>query len=114
MKFSVAPKSNRVGASILLCVVWTYAFRFMDFLLDMYMLSEVFLSWVAWVRRASASSFSELPASYKGLLGSGIISSSSSKLNVTDFVRCVGESAVGLVLLPPDPSEPYRVLLPIE
>src|SRR5712671_4072620 len=114
MKFSVAPESRRAVASILLCVAWMYALRFMDFLLDMYTLSEVFLNWAAWVRRTSASSFSELSASYEGLLGSGVIGLSSSRLNVTDFVGCVGRSAVGLALLLSDSSESYRVLPPIE
>jgi len=88
--------------------------RFMDFLLDMYTLSEVFLSWVAWVRHTSTSLFLESLTSRKGLSGSGVIGLSSSKLNVTDFVRRVGGSAVGLALLPSDPLESYRVLLPVK
>src|SRR5712672_1271914 len=113
MKFSVAPKSSRAGASVLLCAAWTYAFKFMDFLLDIYMLSEVFLSWAAWVKRASASSFSEFSASCEGLSGSGVAGLSSGRLNVTDFVGHVGRLAIGLALLFSDPSESYRVLPPV-
>src|SRR5712671_3935525 len=114
MKFLVAPESNRAGVSVLLCMVWTYAFRLIDFLLDMYTLSKVFLSWAAWVRHASASSFSDSSASYEGLSGSGVIGLSSSRLNVTDFVRRVGGLVICLALLPSDPSESYRVSLPVE
>src|SRR5712672_3806843 len=114
MKFLVAPESKRAGASILRCAAWTYALKFMDFLLDMYMLSEVFLSWAAWVKRASASSFSDSSASYEGLLGSGVIDLSSGRSNVTNFVGHVGRLVVGLVLPPSDPLELYRVLLPVE
>src|SRR5712671_726471 len=110
MKFSVAPESRRAGVSVLLCAAWTYAFRFIDFLLDIYTLSEVFLSWAAWVRRASTSSFSESLASCEGLSGSGVIGSFSGRLNVTDFVGRVGGLAVGLVLPLSDPSESRRVL----
>src|SRR5712671_8050701 len=99
MKFSVAPESRRAGASVLLCAAWMYVFRFMDFRLDMYTLSEAFLSWAAWVKRASASSFSEFSASYEDFSGLGVIGSYFSRLNVTDFVGCVSGSAVGLVLL---------------
>jgi len=80
----------------------------------MYTLSDVFLSWAAWVRRTSASSFSDLSASYEGLSGLGIIGLSFGGLNITDFVGHVDGSAVSLVLLPFDPSESYKVLLPIE
>src|SRR5712672_3717516 len=98
MKFSVAPESRRAGASVLLCAAWTYALRFIDFLLDMYTLSEVFLSWAAWVKRTSASWFSESSASCEGLSGSGVIGLSSGRSNVTDFVGHIGGSAVGLAL----------------
>src|SRR5712675_535923 len=86
----------------------------MDFRLDMYMLSNVFLSWAAWVRCASASSFSDSLASYEGLSGSGVVGLSSGRLNVTDFVRHVGGLVVSLALSLSDPSESYRVLLPVE
>src|SRR5712672_530602 len=110
MKFSVAPKSSRAGASVLLCAAWTYAFKFMDFLLDIYMLSEVFLSWAARVKRASASSFSEFSASSRGLSGSGAIGPSLGRLNVTDFVGRVGRSVINLVLLLSDSLESCGVL----
>ena len=80
----------------------------------MYMLSNVFLSWTAWVRRASASSFSDLLASYEGLSGLGIVGLSSGRLNMTDFVGHVGGLVVGLTLPPSDSLESYRVLLPVE
>src|SRR5712671_4666389 len=99
MKFSVAPESRRAVASILLCAAWMYALRFMDFLLDMYTLSEVFLNWAAWVRRASAPSFSESSASCEGVSGLGVIGLSSGKLNITNFVWHVDGSVVGLTLL---------------
>jgi len=114
MKFLVAPESNRAGVSVLRCAAWTYTFRFMDFLLDMYMLSEVFLNWAVWVRRASASSFSGSSALYEGLSGLGVIGLSSSRLNVTDFVGRVDGLVVGLALSSSNLSEPCRVLLPIE
>src|SRR5712671_716963 len=114
MKFSVAPESRRTEASVLLCAAWTYALRFIDFLLDIYTLSEVFLSWAAWVKRASASSFSEFLALHEGLSGSGVAGLSSGRLNVTDFVGRVGRSAVGLALPLSDPSESHRVLPLIE
>src|SRR5712672_4612882 len=108
MKFSVAPKSKRAGASVLLCAAWMYALRFMDFLLDIYTLSEVFLSWAAQVKHASASSFSEFLASCEGLSGSGVIGLSSGRLNVTDFIGRIGGLAVGLALPSSDLSESYR------
>src|SRR5712671_6117439 len=114
MKFSVAPESNRVGVSVLLCTAWTYAFRLMDFLLDIYTLSKVFLNWAAWVRCASASSFSDSSASYEGLLSSGVVGLSSGRLNITDFVGHVSGLVIDLVLPLSDPSESYRVLLPVE
>src|SRR5712671_350364 len=86
----------------------------MDFRLDMYMLSDIFLSWAVWVRCTSALSFSNSSASYEGLSGSGVVGLSFGRLNVTDFVGCVDGLAVGLVLLPSDPSESYKVLLPVE
>jgi len=86
----------------------------MDFQLDIYTLSDIFLSWAAWVSHASALSFSNSSASYEGLSGLGVISLSSGRLNVTDFVGCVNGSVVGLALLPSDPSESYSVSLPIE
>src|SRR5712672_802963 len=104
MKFLVTPESNRAGVLVLLCVAWTYALRLMDFRLDIYMLSKVFLSWAAWVKRASTSSFSDSSASYKGLSGLGVISLPSSRLNVTDFVGHVDGSVIGVALLPSDPS----------
>src|SRR5712672_4293866 len=73
MKFLVAPESRRARASVLLCAAWTYALKFMDFLLDMYTLSEVFLSWAAWVKRASASSFSDSSTLREGFSDSGVI-----------------------------------------
>src|SRR5712675_3336029 len=114
MKFSVAPESRRAGASVLLCAAWMYVFRFMDFRLDMYTLSEAFLSWAAWVRRTSASSFFELSASYEESSNSGVLSLFSGELNVTDFIRRVDGSAVGLGLPLSDSSRSYRVLLPVE
>jgi len=114
MKFSVAPESRRAGASVLLCAAWMYALRFMDFLLDMYMLSEVFLNWAAWVRCTSALSFSELLVSCEGVSGSGVIGLSSGKLNVTDFVGHVGGLIVSSSLPPSDLSESFKVLHLIE
>jgi len=78
------------------------------------MLSNVFLSWAAWVRHASALSFSDSLASYEGLSGSGVSGLSSSRLNVTDFVGHIDESVVGLALLLSDSSESYRVSLPVK
>jgi len=86
----------------------------MDFLLDIYTLSEVFLNWVAWVRRVSTSSFFELLVLCEGILGSGVIGLFSGKLNVTDFIGRVGGLVVGLVLPPSDPPELFKVSLPIE
>src|SRR5712671_5822817 len=82
----------------------------MDFRLDMYMLSDVFLNWAAWVRHTSASSFSNSSALSEGLSGSGVIGLSSGRLNVTDFIGRVGRSVVDLALPLSDPSELYRVL----
>src|SRR5712672_1046944 len=76
MKFSVAPESRRVGASVLLCAAWTYARRFIDFLFDMYILSDVFLSHAACVRRASASSFREVGLSISSVCPSAASSAS--------------------------------------
>src|SRR5712672_307201 len=75
----------------------------------MYTLSEVFLSWAAWVRRAFASSFSGFLASREGVPGSGVIGLPSGRLNVTDFVGCIGGSVVGLALPSSDLSESYKV-----
>src|SRR5712675_907734 len=86
----------------------------MDFRLDMYTLSDVFLNWAAQVRCASASLFSDSLVSYEGLSGSGVIGLSSGRSNMTDFVGHVGGLVVGLVLPLSDPSELYRVLLPVE
>src|SRR5882672_1211222 len=86
----------------------------MDFQLDMYTLSEVFLSWAAWVRRASTSSFSDSSASYEGVSGSGVVSLSSGRLNVTNFIGHVSGLVVGLALPLSNPSESYRVLLPVK
>src|SRR5712675_2725947 len=77
MKFSVAPESRRAGASVLLCAAWTYARKFIDFLFDMYMLSDVFLSHAACVRRASASSLWEVGFSISSARPSAASSASS-------------------------------------
>src|SRR5712675_416359 len=129
MKFSVAPESSRAGASVLRCAAWTYAFRIIDFRLDMYTFSDVFLSHAACVRRASTSSFwevgssvsllwslAELSASYGGVSGL-----SSGRLNVTDLV---GVSDILFMLLVrlgidsvssfSDSSESHRVSLLVE
>src|SRR5712671_919517 len=86
----------------------------MDFWLDMYTLSNDFLSWAAWVRRVSASSFSDSSVSYEWLLGSGVIGLSSGRLNVTDFVGRIDRSVISLASPPSDSSESYSVLLPVE
>ena len=69
---------------------------------------------LAAVTHVSTSSFSDSSALYKGLSGSGVVGLSSGRLNVTDFVGRVSGLVVGLALSLSDPSESYRVLLPIE
>src|SRR5712671_6559120 len=86
----------------------------MDFQLDMYTLSDDFLSWAAWVRRMSASLFSDSSVSYEGFSGLGVVGLSSGRLNITDFIGCVDGSVIGLALQPSDSSELYSVLLPVE
>src|SRR5712671_3950841 len=129
MKFSVAPESSRVGASVLRCAAWTYAFRIIDFRLDMYTFSDVFLNHAACARRASTSSLWEVGSSVlslwslvESLVSCGRASGSSSRRsNVTDlfgtsdnlfipFVR----SAIGSVLLYSDSSESHNVSLFVE
>ena len=106
----------------------------MDFRLDMYTLSDVFLSHAAWTRRSSASlfwevvvwmwqlstSFVSLPigSSTSGFDGSWVVvvNSSigvfvSSRSNVTVFTGLTG--LVGGVSSS-DSSESYRVSLPVE
>src|SRR5712675_2300072 len=94
MKFSVAPESNRAGASVLWCAAWTYAFKIIDFRLDMYTLSDVFLNQAVCTRRASASSFWEVGfsvSSFWSLVGSlasceEVSGSFAGRSNATDFV----------------------------
>ena len=101
----------------------------MDFRLDIYTLSDVFLSHSAWARRAFASSFwevgssvsplwslAESSASYDGGLGA-----LSGKSNVTDlgvcsdsFVIASFKSANDSVSSSSDPSELHRVSLFVE
>src|SRR5712675_2345940 len=119
MKFSVAPESRRVGASVLLCVAWTYAFRFIDFLLDIYTLSDVFLSHAVWTRRVSVSSFCDAGCwmsilSLSSLSGSSVwrgvlllVSPSFGKSKVTVFNGCIDGSVVGLALSLSDSSESH-------
>src|SRR5712671_5427704 len=129
MKFSVAPESSRAGASVLRCAAWTYAFRIIDFRLDMYTFSDVFLSHAACAKRASTSSFwevgssvsllwslAESSASYDGVLGS-----SSGRSNVTDLVgvsdilfMLLVRSGIDSVSSFSDSSESHRVLLLVE
>src|SRR5712672_4247825 len=93
MKFSVAPESSRAGASVLRCAAWTYAFRIIDFWLDMYTFSDVFLSHAVCARRASTSSFWEVGSSVLSLwslaessLSCSVVPElSSGRLNVTDL-----------------------------
>src|SRR5712672_1970202 len=94
MKFSVAPESSRAGASVLRCAAWTYAFRIIDFRLDMYTFSDVFLSHAACARRASTSSFWEVGSSVSLLRSlaessasyNGVSGLSSGRSNMTDLV----------------------------
>src|SRR5712675_1711040 len=126
MKFSVAPESSKAGASVLRCAAWMYALRVIDFRLDMYTFSDVFLSHAACARCVSTSSLwevgssvsslwslAESSASYREVLGSF-----SWRSNVTDlsgasdnlfmlFVRSVIGSTSSLS----DPSESHSVSL---
>src|SRR5712671_1228245 len=126
IKFSVAPKSRRAGVSVLLCAAWTYALRFIDFLLDIYTLSDVFLSHAVWTRCVSVSSFcdagcwvltlsSSLSSSFSGSsVWHGVlllVNSSFGKSKVTVFNGCVDGSVVGLVSLSSNSSEPHKVSL---
>src|SRR5712672_1895576 len=77
MKFSVAPESRRAGASVLLCAAWTYARKFIDFLFDMYILSDVFLCHAVRVRRVSTSSLWEVGFSLSSVCPSAALSASS-------------------------------------
>src|SRR5712672_772020 len=129
MKFSVAPESSRAGASVLRCAAWTYAFRIIDFRLDMYTFSDVFLSHAACARRASTSSFWEVGSSVS-LLWSLAESSASSdgaswlssgRSNVTDLVGVsdilsilLVRSGIDSVSSFSDSSESHRVSLLVE
>src|SRR5712675_1660281 len=77
MKFSIAPESRRAGASVLLCAAWTYARKLIDFLFDMYILSDVFLSHAVCVRRVSTSSLWEVGLSISSVRSSAALSASS-------------------------------------
>src|SRR5712672_373789 len=129
MKFSVAPESNRAGASVLRCAAWTYAFRVIDFRLDMYTFSEVFLSHAARASRSSTSSFwevgssvsllcslAESSASYDGVLGLSF-----GRSNVTDLVGVsdilfmfLVRSGIDSVSSFSDSSESHKVSLFVE
>src|SRR5712675_1208993 len=129
MKFSVAPESNRAGASVLRCAAWTYAFRIIDFRLDMYTFSDVFLSHAACARRASTSSFWEVGSSVSLLWSlaessasyNGVSGLSSGRSNVTDLVGVSDilfmlpvRSGIDSVSLFSDSSESHRVSLLVE
>src|SRR5712671_8013353 len=77
MKFSVAPESRRAGASVLLCAAWTYTRKLIDFLFDMYTLSDVFLSHAVCTRRVSTSSLWEVRFSVSLVCSSVVLSASS-------------------------------------
>src|SRR5712672_2852699 len=126
MKFSVAPESSRAGASVLRCAAWTYAFRIIDFRLDMYTFSDVFLSHAACARRASTSSFWEVGSSVSLLWSlaessasyGGVSGLSSGRLNVTDLVgvsdilfMLLVRSGIDSVSSFSDSSESHRVSL---
>src|SRR5712671_6538327 len=91
MKFSVAPESNRAEASVRRCAAWTYAFRVIDFRLDMYTFSDVFLNQAAYARRASTSSLWEVGSSVlllwsfeeSSVSRGGALESFSGRLNAT-------------------------------
>src|SRR5712672_326387 len=110
MKFSVAPESNRAGALVLRCTAWTYAFRVIDFRLDMYTLSDVFCSHAVCARRVSTSSFWEVGFSVSSLwsLLKSLVSrdrvsdSSSGKTNVTCLVGVSDSSFMSFVRLVTD------------
>jgi len=129
MKFSVAPESNKAGASVLRCAAWTYAFRVIDFRLDMYTFSEVFLSHAACASRSSTSSFWEVGSSVSLLCSlaessasySGVSGLFSGRSNVTDLVgvsdilfMLLVRSGIDSVSSFSDSSESHRVSLLVE
>src|SRR5712672_1921616 len=129
MKFSVAPESSRAGASVLRCAAWTYSFMIIDFRLDMYTFSDVFLSHAACARRASTSSFWEVGSSVSSLWSlaessasySGVLGLSSGRSNVTDLVgvsdilfMLLVRSGIDSVSSFSDSSESHRVSLLVE
>jgi len=81
MKFSVAPESRRAGASVLLCAAWTYARKLIDFLFDMYILFDVFLSHAVCVRRVSTSSLWKVGFSISSVCPSAALSASSEEVS---------------------------------
>src|SRR5712672_1880403 len=101
MKFSVAPESRRAGASVLLCAAWTYARKFIDFLFDMYTLSDVFLSHAVRVWRVSTSSLWEAGFSISSVCPSAALSAlsgvsgvSSGRSKATVLGVCIDSLAI--------------------
>src|SRR5712671_496404 len=101
----------------------------MDFRLDMYTLSDVFLNQAVCTRHASASSFWEVGSSVSSLWSliessvscDGVFGSSTGRLNVTDlagvsdiFFILLVRSGIDSVSSFSDSSESYRVSLLVE
>src|SRR5712675_3760624 len=129
MKFSVAPESSKAGVSVLQCAAWTYAFRIIDFRLDMYTLSDAFLNQAVCTKRASASLFWEVGFSVSSLCSlaessasyNGVLGLSSDRSNVTDLTgvsdilfMLLVRSGIDSVSSFSDSSESHRVSLLVE